>query len=92
MTEIGAFEAKNRLSELLSRAEKGERIFITRRGKRVAMLVGLQEIGDAKGDGETLLERIRAFRERAGKGPESPKRRARPEVERTSWPRKAWNA
>ena len=71
MTEIGAFEAKNRLSELLSRAEKGERIFITRRGKRVAMLVGAQEIPDAKGDSETLLERIRAFRERGGKGPES---------------------
>ena len=71
MTEIGAFEAKNRLSELLSRAEKGERIVITRRGKRVAMLVSVEAIEDAEGDSETLLEKIRAFRRRAGKGPES---------------------
>ena len=71
MTEIGAFDAKNRLSELLSRAEKGERIFITRRGKRVAVLVSAQTLQDAETDTAALLERIRAFRGRAGKGPES---------------------
>jgi len=37
--EIGAFEAKNRLSELLRRAEAGEEIAITNRGKVVARLV-----------------------------------------------------
>ena len=71
MTEIGAFDAKNRLSELLSRAEKGERIFITLRGKRVAVLVSAQAMQDAETNTEALLERIRAFRGRAGKGPES---------------------
>jgi prevent-host-death family protein len=39
MTEIGTFEAKNRLSELLDRVERGEEVVITRRGKRVAKLV-----------------------------------------------------
>ena len=37
--EVGAFEAKNRLSELLRRAEAGEEISITNRGKVVARLV-----------------------------------------------------
>lgn len=39
MDEIGAFEAKNTLSALLDRVEKGEEITITRRGKAVAKLV-----------------------------------------------------
>jgi len=36
---IGAFEAKNRLSELLQRVENGEEVTITRHGKPVARLV-----------------------------------------------------
>jgi prevent-host-death family protein len=39
MREIGVFEAKNRLSELLRRVETGEEIAITNRGKIVARLV-----------------------------------------------------
>ena len=39
MTEIGAFAAKNRLSELLRRAAQGEEIDITNRGKVIARLV-----------------------------------------------------
>ena len=39
MREIGAFEAKNRLSELLRRAAAGEEIAITNRGQVVARLV-----------------------------------------------------
>lgn len=39
MSEIGAFEAKNTLSALLDRVEKGEEITITRRGTPVAKLV-----------------------------------------------------
>lgn len=35
---VGAFEAKTHFSELLERAEKGEEILITRRGKTVAKL------------------------------------------------------
>lgn len=37
--EIGAFQAKTHLSQLLDRVEEGETIYITRRGKRVARLV-----------------------------------------------------
>lgn len=39
ITEIGAFEAKNKLSALLDRVEQGEEIVITRHGKPVARLV-----------------------------------------------------
>ncbi len=39
MMEIGAFEAKNTLGQLLDRVEQGEEIVITRRGKAVAKLV-----------------------------------------------------
>lgn len=35
---IGTFEAKNKLSSLVDRASKGSRIWITKRGKRVALL------------------------------------------------------
>jgi len=37
--EIGAFEAKNRLSELLRGTEAGRSFVITRRGRAVARLV-----------------------------------------------------
>ena len=37
--QIGAFEAKNRLSELLQLVENGEEVTITRHGKPVAKLV-----------------------------------------------------
>ncbi|NLB55887.1 MAG: type II toxin-antitoxin system prevent-host-death family antitoxin, partial [Lentisphaerae bacterium] len=42
---IGAFEAKNRLSELLAMVEKGQRIIITRRGRKVAMLCAADNKG-----------------------------------------------
>lgn len=39
MEEVGAFEAKSRLGQLLDRVEAGEEVVITRRGKAVARLV-----------------------------------------------------
>ncbi len=39
MREIGAFEAKNKLGQLLDWVEAGEEIMITRRGRVVARLV-----------------------------------------------------
>ena len=39
MREVGAFEAKNRLGQLLDLVEGGEEIVITRHGKPVARLV-----------------------------------------------------
>jgi prevent-host-death family protein len=43
MKEVGAFEAKNKLSELLDLAESGEEIIITRHGKQVARLGPIQK-------------------------------------------------
>ena len=43
MREIGAFEAKNKLAELLDLAENGEEIIITRHGKQVARLGPIQK-------------------------------------------------
>jgi prevent-host-death family protein len=39
MIEISVKEARSKLSHLLDRVEKGEEIAITRRGKRVGLLV-----------------------------------------------------
>lgn len=39
MRTIGAFEAKNRLSELLAAVENGEEVTITKHGRPVARLV-----------------------------------------------------
>lgn len=39
MKNVGLFEAKQKLSELVERASTGERIGITRRGRLAALLV-----------------------------------------------------
>lgn len=39
MPTVGSYEAKTRFSELIERAEKGERFTITRHGKPVAEIV-----------------------------------------------------
>jgi len=41
-TEIGAFDAKTRLSEILRKVEQGERFTITLRGRAVADVVPTQ--------------------------------------------------
>jgi len=38
--EVGSFEAKTRLAELLRLAERGDEIIVLRRGIRVAVIVG----------------------------------------------------
>lgn len=48
MKKIGAFEAKNRLSELLDAAENGEEVIITKHGRPVAKLSPVDEIDRAK--------------------------------------------
>ena len=62
MTTVGIFEAKNRLSELVERAGRGEEIVITRRGQSVARLMP-PEVADAKVQARDLAERIRHTRE-----------------------------
>jgi prevent-host-death family protein len=39
MGSVGAFEAKNKLGQLLDMVERGEEVTITRHGKEVARLV-----------------------------------------------------
>jgi len=67
--QIGIFEAKNRLSDLVDQAERGERIYITRRGKKVAVLTGVEE--EEEFSGEALMKALRQFRASAKRGPES---------------------
>jgi prevent-host-death family protein len=43
MTNVGLFEAKQKLSELVERANQGERIGITKRGKLAALIVPARE-------------------------------------------------
>ncbi len=48
MRKVGLFEAKQKLSELVDRAMRGERIGITRRGKLAAEIGPAQEEVDLK--------------------------------------------
>ena len=61
MTTVGIFEAKNRLSELVERAARGEEIVITRRGEQVARLMP-PRAPDAPGQARALAARIRKSR------------------------------
>lgn len=62
MTEIGVFDAKNKLSELLDKVERGERVVITRRGRPVAELIPASE-----GNRARAIEASVRIRERAVK-------------------------
>ncbi len=61
MIDVGIFEAKRRLSELVDRAGRGEEIVITRRGQPVARLLP-PEAADANAQARGLAERIRRTR------------------------------
>ena len=77
-TEIGAFDAKTRLSEILRKVEQGERFTITVRGRPVADVVPTQAQSKSARDeaieclmnfpritgvdGDTVLEWIREGR------------------------------
>ncbi len=59
MRKVGLFEAKQKLSELVDRASRGERIGITKRGKLAAMVVPAeQETVDLK-EVFAAMDRIR---------------------------------
>ncbi len=68
MSEIGSFEAKNRLSELITRAEAGEEIVITRRGRPVAKLVPMLSNSDRE-RARRAMEQIRNRAKEAKLGP-----------------------
>jgi len=43
MADVSLAEAKARLSELVERANRGEAVLITRRGKKVARIIGVAQ-------------------------------------------------
>ena len=58
MREIGAFEAKNKLGQLLDLVEQGEEVTITRHGKPVARLAPIKEVR-GRSEARAAMERIR---------------------------------
>ncbi len=59
-TEIGAYDAKTRLPELLRQVQAGRRFTITNRGRAVADLVPSETAGAA--DPAAAIDRFRRFR------------------------------
>lgn len=67
--EVGAFEAKNKLSSLLDAASRGQRIWITKHGKREALLSS--GLGTVDTETENLVEEFRKIRASAKPGKET---------------------
>lgn len=63
METVGTFEARNRLSELLDKVERGEEVVITRHGRPVARLVPAEESTSAQQ--AERLRNLSEFREAA---------------------------
>jgi prevent-host-death family protein len=61
MENVGSFEAKTHLSELLERVAKGEEFTITKHGKPVARLLPVQP-SKPKPDVRQIIEEMKAFR------------------------------
>jgi prevent-host-death family protein len=67
LREFGAFEAKNKLGQLLDLIEQGEEIMITRHGKEVARLVPVRSIRSRE-EARAALRRIRERAEQSKLG------------------------
>ena len=64
---MGTFEAKNKLSALVEVASKGGRVWITKRGRRVALLsAGDERAGLTGGDLVEAFRRVRSSCKGAG--------------------------
>lgn len=61
MPEIGVYEAKTHLAQLLERVRKGERFVITKHGRPIAQLTAVAERDDEAVRG--MLVRLREGRE-----------------------------
>jgi len=66
MDEIGAFDAKNKLSALLDKVEAGEEIVITRRGRPVAKLVPMTTETERERRSREAAQRIREHARKFG--------------------------
>ena len=60
---VGVLEAKNRLSELLEAAQRGEEVVITKRGEPVATLNAIRKRLSPE-EAEALMTRVRERREK----------------------------
>lgn len=58
-TPVGAYEAKTRFSELVSRAEKGESFLITKNGRPVARIIPVNDFDRERA--YQAAERLRAL-------------------------------
>jgi prevent-host-death family protein len=68
LREVGAFEAKNRLGQLLDLVEQGEEVIITRHGKEVGRLVPARPVRSRE-HARAAIQRIRERAERCKLGP-----------------------
>ena len=66
MSQIGAFEAKTHLSELLDRVEAGEELVIARRGRPIARLVPVADANQQRA--ADAVKRLLALRRGATLG------------------------
>ncbi|MBD1202658.1 MAG: type II toxin-antitoxin system Phd/YefM family antitoxin [Rhodobacteraceae bacterium] len=60
MRQVGAFEAKTHLSELISAVEAGEKVTITKRGRPVAQLVPVEDYGHSRAAAIETIRQLRA--------------------------------
>ena len=62
MESIGIYEAKSRLSELVEKAEAGQEVIITRRGRPVVKLVrAKRQKAEVDSERSSLIDEIIAF-------------------------------
>jgi prevent-host-death family protein len=62
MESIGIYEAKSRLSELVEKAEAGQEVIITRRGRPVVKLVRTKrQKEEVDSERSALIDEIAAF-------------------------------
>jgi prevent-host-death family protein len=67
MRVVGAFEAKNKLGQLLDLVEQGEEVTITRHGKEIARLVSARPTHSREA-ARAAVQRIRERAERSKLG------------------------
>jgi prevent-host-death family protein len=64
-SSVTSTEAQNSLGEILGRVSRGERVFVTRYGRREAVLISAEEYAELVGEERVDLEKLeRAFEER----------------------------
>lgn len=65
--EVGIFEARNRFSELVEAAERGEDVVVTRRGRPAVRISSVHEANRRADQTRDVLARAAELRERVAK-------------------------